>query len=165
MSEQRTSAPVQRDPIRARLGREGPVRDVRCPNCGATYATSRRIQMLCPECDHIWIDRSSRTFVDEVRDSVPNAFVAIVIGGSVILALGSMAIAVFKLFCVAVDRRGWDDTVGIAVFFCLCAVSILVISLVRVRPSTERAQRPLPLRPENELDPEASRSPADDDAG
>jgi hypothetical protein len=121
--------------------------------------------MLCPECDHIWIDRSSRTFVDEVRDSVPNAFVAIVIGGSVILALGSMAIAVFKLFCAAVDRRGWDDTVGIAVFFCLCAVSILVISLVRVRPSTERAQRPLPLRPENELDPEASRSPADDDAG
>ena len=127
MTQRRSSAPVQTDPIRARLGKPAAARDVTCPNCGVVFATARRWQMRCPECDYRWTDRSSRSFIDSLRDARMDVFVTLLMGGAVVIGVGAFVVWVGWLFSEAAGIRGWDRTWGLAALFCASFLVILVL--------------------------------------
>ena len=89
--------------------------------------------MRCPECDFLWIDRSSRTVIDKVRDNTSSIVWGAILGGSFFVMIGGLFLLAFRVFAAAVDRRGMDDSIGIIIFFCLCAAAIVVIGVVRFR--------------------------------
>ena len=130
MTIRRSDAPIQTDPIRDRLGKPGIARDVQCPNCGVIHVTSRRWQMRCPECNHTWIDRSGRTFIDKLRDVRLEVFVAVLGVVTITGAVGFLAVWIGWLFTEAAGQRGWDSTYGLAAFFVGCVLSLAVISYV-----------------------------------
>jgi hypothetical protein len=127
MIDRRAHGEVQLDPIRARLGRAGTPRDVVCPNCGAGYATERRWQMRCPRCDHRWIDRSYRTWIDDLRDSRGDLVVTVVLAGSVLVAAAALLTWIGWLFSEAVGMRGWERTYGLALLFAGSFLSLIVL--------------------------------------
>jgi hypothetical protein len=127
MASRRSSAPVQTDPIRQRLGIAAAVRDVSCPNCGVVFATAVRWQMRCPECEHRWTDRSSRTFLDSVRDVRLEVFVTMIMVTAVICSVAGFALIVGWLIAEAAGIHGWDRTSGLAALFVAALVSIVVL--------------------------------------
>ncbi len=129
--ERRSDAPVQTDPIRDRLGRPAVARDVRCPNCGVTHTTSRRWQMRCPECNHIWIDRSSRTVIDKLLDARTQVFGTVLVVGAFVIVIGGFLMGVASLFNEVAGQRGWDLTYGLAAFFVACLVALVAVGLRR----------------------------------
>ena len=130
MTPRRSSAPVQTDPIRKRLGRPAVVRDVQCPNCGIIHATTHRWQMRCPECNHIWIDRSGRTVIDKLRDMRLQVFGTLWIAVALIVMLGGFAVMVAGLFVQAAENVGWDRTYGLAALFITCFLSLIGLGLL-----------------------------------
>lgn len=127
MTARRSSAPVQTDPIRERLGKTSVARDVVCPNCGVVHATSRRWQLRCPECNHIWIDRSSRRLTDKLRDMRLPVFTALWLAFAMIGMLGGFGVFITGLFFEAAETWGWDRTYGLAGFFVACVISLFVL--------------------------------------
>jgi hypothetical protein len=127
MATRRSTAPVQADPIRARLGKPAPARDVVCANCGVTHSTSRRWQMRCPECHHGWTDRSSRTLVDEVRDRLNTILTLLVFGVGLLLTVALFGGFVAWVFLEAADTYGWARTSGLLAFFIACFLSLFVL--------------------------------------
>jgi DNA-directed RNA polymerase subunit RPC12/RpoP len=141
MTYRRSNAPVQIDPYRARLGKPAAARDVLCPNCGVAFATQRRWQVRCPECDHRWIDRSSRTFLDKLRDARGDFVMTLVFSASVLLGAGLLLVWIGWLFAEAAGMRGWERTWGLAALFAAAFASLLVLGWL-LQHWGRSAQRP-----------------------
>jgi hypothetical protein len=127
MAERRYQGPVQTDPIRERLGKPGVARDVLCSNCGLIHATRRRWQLRCPECNPIWIDRSSRSLLDDLRDMRLQVVTVLLMIFAVVVGIGGFGLFIGWLFAEAAETWGWDRTYGLAAFFIACLVSLAVL--------------------------------------
>ncbi len=144
----RSSAPLQTDPVRERLGKPAATREVRCPGCEVIYATTRRWQMRCPECNHIWIDRSSRRLADNVRDALPSLLTALFLGACLVVA----AYMVLAIAGATVGRFGLGRSLPVGLFIFACAAGIIVLGLLRNRIPIQKAQRRSPWQPESGLE-------------
>ena len=136
---------VQTDPVRRRLGRPVVAREVTCPNCGYNYATEMRWQMGCPNCSFAWLDRSTRSFIDEIRDSLPSAFGTLFLAACVAFA----AYIAFAIVAAMLGRFGVSSSVPVALVILACAASFILLGLLRNRVTIRKSQRRSPWRPES----------------
>jgi DNA-directed RNA polymerase subunit RPC12/RpoP len=138
------SQSVQTDPVRRRLGRPVVARDVTCPNCGYGYATEILWQMHCPNCSFRWIDRSSRTVIDEIRDNLPSAIWALSLAACTAFA----AYVALAIVAATVGRFG-ERSLPVGLFIFACAASIISLGVLRNRRHTQKWQRQSPWQPES----------------
>jgi len=87
--------------------------------------------MRCPECNHTWIDRSSRTIIDKLRDARLQVFGTLLLVGSFVIVVGGFLLGVASMFAEAANRRGWDLTFGLAALFAVCLVSVVALGFLR----------------------------------